>query len=99
MALAVKWSIQAILNLDQILTYLEENWGEKVVREFVEALEKQIGLIAEYPRLFPATAHRENVRKVVLTKQVSLYYQLTREGYVKIITLFDVRQSSNNLNI
>jgi plasmid stabilization system protein ParE len=49
-ALAVKWSSQAIRNLDQILTYLEENWGEKVVREFVEALEKQIGLIAEYPR-------------------------------------------------
>jgi len=48
------------------------------------------------PRLFPVIEGRRHIRKCVVTKQISLYYMLTRKEIV-IITLFDQRQSPKKL--
>ena len=39
-------------NLENIINYLEQNWNEKEVRDFIKRLNKAISLISVRPNLF-----------------------------------------------
>ena len=49
MALTVRWTQEAVDQLDGIIEYLELNWSEKEIRTFFRKLEKAVGSISEYP--------------------------------------------------
>jgi plasmid stabilization system protein ParE len=91
----VVWSDRAVTDLKNIINYLEDNWTQKEINKFTLKLEKQISIIKEHPKAFEATNHN-NVRRAVMTKQVTLYYDL-EEATIRIVTLFDTRQSPTEL--
>lgn len=92
----VIWSEEALKNLKEIIDYLEENWSQKEIRKFASLLDKQIHLIQNNPQLFPESEILQNLRKSVLSKQVSIYYEVV-ENEIHIVTLFDNRQDPSNL--
>ncbi len=94
----ITWSRESSENLDQIITYLESYWTKKEIRIFFAKLDKTVLIISSYPELFPLTNKRKNIRKCVLSKQISLYYQIGKDD-IFIVSLFDNRQSPNKLNI
>lgn len=93
----VVWSQRAVSDLKQILSYLEENWTEKEISKFTKKLDKQIAIIQNQPSAFVATSHN-NVRRAVMSKQVTLYYDVN-EFTIRIITLFDTRQNPSSLQL
>lgn len=94
---SVIWSEEAAENLSKILLYLEENWTEKEIRKFASKLEKLISIIESQHDSFPKAA-KVDVRKAVLTRQVTLYYNV-RIDVIRIITLFDSRQNPEKLKL
>lgn len=42
MAITLRWSPQASDDLERIIGYLENTWGEKSVKEFVQALDQNV---------------------------------------------------------
>lgn len=92
------WSDEANCNLDQIISYFENNWTEKEIKKFFAKLEKTLTLIAIRPHLFRLTNKRKNVRKCVMTKQTSIYYRPEKEE-IFIVTLFDNRQDPTKLKL
>ena len=77
MRIEVRFTEEAEKDLQDIVTYLEEVWNEKVVDEFISEIDEQIDRIAEMPYLFPKTEKRENVRKCLINKRVALFYKVT----------------------
>jgi plasmid stabilization system protein ParE len=59
----ILWSNEALINLDGIVKYLEENWSEKEITAFIRKLDKRLSLISINPKLFPETNYKKNVRK------------------------------------
>lgn len=92
MRLEVRFTQEAEKDLQDIVTYLEEVWNEKVVDEFISDIDEQIERIAEMPYLFPKTQKRENVRKCLINKRVALFYKITEN----IIFLLSFRSTSRN---
>ena len=92
----VIWSDEALQNLIKIIDYLDSQWTKKELSKFVEKLDKRITLISENPQIFPASRIQERIRKSVLTKQISIYYQINKNS-VGIITLFDNRSNPNKI--
>jgi plasmid stabilization system protein ParE len=90
--LDVFWSSKSIRDFENIIRYLERNWTEKEIKNFNFKLNKAINLISSRPKLFQATNSRKNLRKCVLTKQTTLYYQVLETG-IYIVALFDNRQN------
>jgi plasmid stabilization system protein ParE len=88
----VKWSLRSENDFIFILDYLQSKWSSKVALEFIDRVEKMIGLIQENPELFPASNAKKNVRKCVLRKQVSLYFRIHNEQ-IELITFFDSRRN------
>ena len=92
MRLEVRFTEEAEKDLQDIVTYLEEVWNEKIVDEFISEIDEQIDRIAEMPYLFPKTEKRESVRKCLINKRVALFYKVTEN----IIFLLAFRSTRRN---
>jgi plasmid stabilization system protein ParE len=88
----VRWSSRAIRDLDKIIEYLRTNWTEKEVKNFSDKLNKAIGLISKRPKLFRLTSFRNNLRRCVLSRQTTIYYQEIK-NVIYIVSLFDNRRN------
>lgn len=90
------WSEEADQNVDAVLDYLENNWSEREVSNFITKLQERISLISEQPKLFPKSELIEGARRSVLTKQITVYYRLYSQQ-IEIIYVFDTRQDPDRL--
>ena len=93
----IVWSDEALSNLKNILTYLENNWSKKEINKFATLLDRQLNRIQNNPFLFAESESRSTIRKSVLTKQVSIYYRIKNKT-VELISLIDNRQNPKKLN-
>ena len=93
----VLWTKEANENLSKVIKYLEENWTEKEIKKFLTKLDKHISLIRTQPDSFPKS-NNYNVRRSVLTKQITLYYSIRQETLF-IVSIFDNRQNPKKLKI
>ena len=90
------WSDESLSNLDSILSYLESEWSEKELTSFKRRLSKQLELIQQNPKLFPISEIQPRLRKAVLSKQTTIFYEL-REFEIHIAYLFSNRMDTNRI--
>ena len=81
------WTEEAIQNLEEIIDYLTSNWTQKEVDNFKLKLSKQIDLIKKNPRIFPVSTYQPRLRKAVLSKQTSIYYEV-KENLIYLVYIF-----------
>ena len=70
------WTEEAIKNLEEIIDYLHSRWTQREVDNFKVNLLKQIDLISRYPQLFPISSFQPRLRKAVLSKQTTIFYEV-----------------------
>ena len=90
------WTKEAIHNLEDIIDYLRLKWTEKEVENFKNKLSKQIDLISSNPKMFPVSSHISRLRKAVLSKQTSIFYEL-RDNHIYLAYLFVNKKNINSL--
>ena len=92
----IKWSPLSENDLANILEYLYENWGDKVVNQFIIITENILAQILINPTQFPIIYRKKRIRKCVLTKHNTIFY---RDGkkQIEILRIYDTRQDPNNL--
>jgi len=90
------WSAEAENNLSSIIQHLEANWTARELKRFFSKLDHALKLISKNPKLFERTHRRRDVRRCVLSKQISIYYKIGRDN-VYILSLFDNRQDLRKL--
>ncbi len=87
----IEWSPRARNEFLSIVSYLHDEWGEKVTRNYIQRIEEVLEAISTRPKMYPATGKRNNVRRCVVGKQTSLYYRIQKDK-IQLATLFDTRQ-------
>jgi plasmid stabilization system protein ParE len=85
------WSEESLRNLDDIIDYLETNWTSKEVANFKAKFSKQIDLIHKNPRLFPVSDYNSRLRKAVLSRQTTIYYELI-DLNIRLVYLFNSKK-------
>ncbi len=93
----VLWSARALADYENILEYIDETWSFKEVRKFDELMENAIYSITQNTEI-GAVSKKKNVRRLVISKQTSIYYQVKKE-VIYIITLSDNRQNPSKLKL
>jgi plasmid stabilization system protein ParE len=94
----VKWSEDALFDFQEILRYLNENWGSNSVLKFQAKVEKEISIISEMPGIFPFINKLKKILRCVIVKQVSLYYmELEVKKEIYIIRLLNNKQSPETI--
>ena len=89
-------SPQAKQDIESILKYLEENWSQKIIDNFLLKLEMFYTMISINPRIFSYYSKSRNIRNYAITKQQVIYYR-NRRKTVEVITVFGSRQSPAKL--
>ncbi len=80
------------------MKYLISNWGGKSAMKFSNTVTKQLELISRMPGLYPVTEARKDLRRCVVAKQVSLYYQESKPNKnIIILRFFDNRRNPDDL--
>lgn len=82
--------------LEKLFKYLIENWTQKVKSDFVKKLDNKIILLKEYPESFPESEKKKGLRKCVITKHTTMFYEFN-SNQINIITFFDTRQNPEKL--
>ena len=85
-------------NLKAIFEYLETNWSEKVRDDFKQKLLKEVDYLRQNPFMFPASQIKNGVRKCLITKHNTMYYQI-ESNEVEIITIHDTRKNPKSLKL
>jgi len=93
----IKISKEAKKNTQRIISYLTNEWSEAVADKFIQRLENKLNYISLFPNSYPSFDKFNNVRKCVLSKQISLYYKIKNEE-IEVLTLFDTRQDPDKLS-
>ena len=88
----VYWTNKSINNLESILNYLKENWTQRDIENFRNRLSKQIRLIKQNPYLFPVSQYNSRLRKAVLSKKVTVFYEVSGQ-IIYLILLFNIKQN------
>ena len=83
----VFWTEEAMHNLEEIIDYLRFKWTEKEVDNFKTKLSRQIDLISTNPKMFPTSSYIPRLRKAVLSKQTSIFYEI-KDNYIYLAYLF-----------
>lgn len=68
MALNVKWNKRAEKSFSNILSYLQEEFGDSTTRKFAQHLFKTVDLIAEFPEIGKSVEKHKQIRGLVLIK-------------------------------
>ena len=91
MAKEIIWSPQSEATFYKVSDYLQENWTEKEVENFLASTENVISYISEYPLMFRKT-NKKNIHEALVTPQNLLIYKIYSNRIV-LITFYDTRKS------
>lgn len=89
------WSPIAKISYLTILEYLQENWPEQVMENFIDRTEEALGHICSNPFLYTYSVEI-NAYKCVVTKQVSLLYRIIFDK-AELLVFWDNRQNPSKL--
>lgn len=87
----VRFSRLAVLKLEKLLAYLEQEWSQKVKIDFIDQLNEKVAVIQKNPNAFPSSRIDKNLIRCVVTKQTSILYEI-KEDAVYVLNIIDNRQ-------
>jgi plasmid stabilization system protein ParE len=91
MAYKVDWTPDAIADLQAICDYLDDGWSPRVTDKFIRRCDDCLKLISEFPYLSHGTADDPNVRRILVSKQNALYFEI-KGNTVYLLRFYDLRQ-------
>ena len=90
MAYKVIWLPKAEKRYDEIIDWLQQNWSDKEIANFIARTDEVIENIKKDPEMY-RRSERKNIRQAIVTKQNLLLYR-KKSNIVELITFFDTRQ-------
>lgn len=98
MVFKVVFSTRAETDLENTIIYLNNNWSEKIAKEYADKVDRVIEIISKMPFLYPKIDERKNIRKCLIVKQNAMYYKVKKQT-VTILSIFDTRQNPKKLKL
>ena len=92
MALEIYWSKRADAKFDNIIEYLEAEWGEGVTGAFVKKVYDFLDILIEFPEIGTLEHAERKIRGFVIVKQITIFYKISGDKII-LLNFFDNRQN------
>ena len=92
MALKIYWTKRASKKFDEILSYLQSEWGENVVKAFTQKVYGFLDILTEFPEIGTVENQKKGIRGFTIVKQISLFYRIA-DNKIILLNFFDNRQN------
>lgn len=80
----VFWTKRALIELEEVESYITEHWTDKELKRLFKHLELTIQLISKNPQIFYESDMKKGVRRAVILKLNSLYYRI-KENQIEVL--------------
>jgi len=91
MAVRLVWTKTAIQGYDRIIKYLEKEWTEKEVRNFIQETFQFFELLKENPNLLEPTGKHKNLHRGPINRLTILTYRYKPKN--QEIVLVNIRET------
>jgi len=91
MALKIVWTKRAEEGFNQIINYLEENWTDREIRNFVQETYHFLGLLKSNPYLLEPSTTLKNTYRGPLNRLTIVTYRIKLRK--EIIELLNIRSA------
>lgn len=96
----VIWSTRARNSYFCIMDYLQENWTKKEMIQFSNKTLIVIKAITKNPYIFVSSGKHPTIRKAIIDKNNSLFYQVDKKyNKIYLLTFFDNRQDPKRIKL
>ena len=93
MALKIVWSKQAENGYDKIMQYLEKEWTDREIRNFIKETRQFLSLFEKNPHLLEPSQVRKNIYRGPLNRLTIVTYRLKpRKKQIEILNVRSSRQ-------
>jgi plasmid stabilization system protein ParE len=92
----VIWTQTSELTLNEILNYIESEFGILVSEKYYSDVISTVEDIKNNPELFPIYQIQAATRKAVINKKTILYYQIEHTN-INLLAFYDVRKGVHKL--
>lgn len=89
-AASVLWTARALEDAVSIRRYLKDKFSNKEVVNFYALLESFEIAVSAYPKLYPQSGIKKNIRRAVLSKELSAFYRI-RSKKIEVLAILDNR--------
>ncbi len=89
----IVWSALAIKTYDHNIEYLEKEWSEKEVKNFILAVHRKLFSLSLQPQTGIITNKRRNIRKSIINKRIMVIYRhKPQKKEIEIVRFFNTYQ-------
>lgn len=97
MSLTIFYTPLSKETLLSVFNFIEEKFGARSAQDFITKANKTIKTISTQPYIFKASPISKNVRIAFISKQTSLFYQVTDRS-INLLFFWDNRQEPSLIN-
>ena len=94
MALEIQWTKRAEGKLDDIIEYLNSEWGEIVIISFFKKLNVVLENLSLFPEIGTIEKPAKKIRGLLIINRIKLFYRIKKDKII-ILDLFDNKQNPN----
>ncbi len=92
------WTETASFEFEQNINYVLKRWSEKEALRFIEKVESVLLELKKETIEYPLT-ESGNVRKCVIVKQISLFYEIDKDNNLILLNFWNNYQDSEQLKL
>ncbi len=93
----IEWTLLSKNYYWQNIEYLETQWTEKEVLNFIQKVEYSLNLLAKGNMIF-AKSDYENTYKMVILRQITIYYSIENET-IYLLRFWNTFQDLSNFKL
>jgi plasmid stabilization system protein ParE len=95
----IVWTPLAAQSFNQIISYLQKEWSEKEVEQFISTTATFLAKLKRYPEMCRPSGKRKNVRIGILNKQTQLiYHYKPRKKQIEILLFWNYKQNPDSMS-
>lgn len=86
----VEWTDRSVTDSLEIKKYLQKKFTQREIDNFYQLLAAFEKIVLKFPELYPKSNRNKKVYRAVLSKQLSVFYKLTKD-YISVVAVLDNR--------
>ncbi len=86
----IVWTKRANHRFNAILSYLEDEWGERVTKNFVKKTYGILIILTKFPEIGTLELKDKKIRGILITKHNRLFYRISGNKII-LLNFFDTR--------
>jgi plasmid stabilization system protein ParE len=88
----INWTENAIIDFNNVISYLTKNWSDKVAENFRRVVEAKLNVLSHHPFIGLPSQKHQDIRSILLTKHNRLYYRV-KDNSIELLNILDTRQN------